>query len=106
MQVVILDEPTSGLDPQARHNTWNLLKKYRKDRTIIIITHNMDEADHLGDRVVIMVNGRMECSGSPMFLKKMYGRKISLVSRFTLSSVSRVSTCSSFRRDETNNLRL
>ena len=77
MQVVILDEPTSGLDPQARHNTWNLLKKYRKDRTIIIITHNMDEADHLGDRVVIMVNGRMECSGSPMFLKKKYGRKTS-----------------------------
>ncbi|KAI0234119.1 ATP-binding cassette sub-family A member 3 [Lamellibrachia satsuma] len=72
-KVVILDEPTSGLDPQARHNTWNLLKKYRNDRTIIIITHNMDEADHLSDRVVIMVNGRMECSGSPMFLKKKYG---------------------------------
>ena len=78
MQVVILDEPTSGLDPQARRRMWNVLKKCRKDRTILLITHHMDEADHLGDRVGIMVDGQLQCCGPPMFLKNMFGRQLLL----------------------------
>jgi ATP-binding cassette subfamily A (ABC1) protein 3 len=51
---VVLDEPTSGLDLGARRNLWDMLKKYKRDRIIILTTHDMDEADVLGDRIGIM----------------------------------------------------
>ena len=72
-KIVFLDEPTSGMDPFARRATWDLLKRKRKGRVICLTTHYMDEADVLGDRIAIMANGRLECSGSSMFLKKLYG---------------------------------
>ena len=72
-QFVILDEPSSGLDPEARREMWEILKEQKKGRTIILSTHYMDEADYLGDRIAIMADGRLYCSGSPMFLKKQYG---------------------------------
>uniref|UniRef100_UPI00358E46A7 phospholipid-transporting ATPase ABCA1-like n=1 Tax=Myxine glutinosa TaxID=7769 RepID=UPI00358E46A7 len=71
--VVILDEPTAGVDPYARRGIWDLLLKYRKDRTIILSTHHMDEAEVLGDRVAIVANGSLICCGSPRFLKTHFG---------------------------------
>ena len=42
-KIVILDEPSSGMDPQARHSTWTLLQKFKKERkcTILLTTHFM-----------------------------------------------------------------
>ncbi|XP_031243974.1 ATP-binding cassette sub-family A member 3-like isoform X2 [Mastomys coucha] len=72
-KVVILDEPTSGMDPVSRRATWDLLQHYKTDRTILLTTHHMDEADVLGDRIAIMVMGTLKCCGSSLFLKKLYG---------------------------------
>ncbi|VVD02003.1 unnamed protein product, partial [Leptidea sinapis] len=72
-KVVLLDEPTSGLDPAARRSLWDLLQKEKKGRTMILTTHFMDEADILGDRIAIMSGGRLQCVGTPYFLKKHYG---------------------------------
>ena len=72
-RVVFLDEPTSGMDPFARRFIWELLKRSRQNRTIILTTHFMDEADTLGDRIAIMAEGQVCCCGSSMFLKKRYG---------------------------------
>ncbi|CAF1219331.1 unnamed protein product [Rotaria sordida] len=72
-KVVILDEPTSGMDPAARRSTWEMLQRFRLDRTILFTTHFMDEADVLGDRIAIMGEGRIRCCGSPFFLKTTYG---------------------------------
>ncbi|XP_063362107.1 phospholipid-transporting ATPase ABCA1-like [Cydia amplana] len=72
-RVVLLDEPTSGLDPAARRGLWDLLLKEKKGRTIILTTHFMDEADVLGDRIAIMAGGKLQCNGTPYFLKKHYG---------------------------------
>ena len=71
---MILDEPTSGMDPAARRQTWEILQKYRKGRTIILTTHFMDEADILGDRIAIMTDGVVKCCGTSLFLKKLYGK--------------------------------
>ena len=46
----MLDEPTSGMDSGARHETWTLLQAERTNRTIVLTTHFMEEADVLGDR--------------------------------------------------------
>uniref|UniRef100_A0A7M4FED3 P-type phospholipid transporter n=1 Tax=Crocodylus porosus TaxID=8502 RepID=A0A7M4FED3_CROPO len=72
-KVVVLDEPTSGVDPYSRRSIWDLLLKYRSGRTIILSTHHMDEADILGDRIAIISQGKLYCSGSPIFLKNIFG---------------------------------
>lgn len=70
---VMLDEPTSGMDTTMRHDLWEILANYKKDRVLVLTTHYMDEADTLGDRIGIMVDGKMITCGSSMFLKKRYG---------------------------------
>ncbi|KAH9515607.1 hypothetical protein Btru_011535 [Bulinus truncatus] len=72
-QIVFLDEPSSGLDPSTRRELWNFLKKKREGRTILLTTHYMDEADILGDRIVIMAEGVVKCYGTSNFLKRIYG---------------------------------
>lgn len=51
---LILDEPSSGIDVRARRELWSILQKYRKERTMLISTHYMDEAEALADRIVII----------------------------------------------------
>uniref|UniRef100_H2Z852 ABC transporter domain-containing protein n=1 Tax=Ciona savignyi TaxID=51511 RepID=H2Z852_CIOSA len=70
---VILDEPTSGMDPAARRAIWDVLQIYRTKCSILLSTHFMDEADLLGDRIAIMADGRLRCTGSSVFLKSKFG---------------------------------
>jgi ATP-binding cassette subfamily A (ABC1) protein 3 len=72
-KLVVLDEPTAGMDMSARRKLWNMLKKYKQGRIIILTTHYMDEADILGDRIGIMNEGELVCLGSPLFLKNRFG---------------------------------
>lgn len=70
---VILDEPSSGLDPESRRDIWNILLKLKKDHTILITSHFMEEADVLGDKIAIMETGELIAYGTSMFLKHYYG---------------------------------
>lgn len=70
---ILLDEPTAGLDLSARRKLWDMLKKYKGNRIMILTTHYMDEADILGDRVGIMTAGKITCLGRPLFLKNRFG---------------------------------
>ena len=72
-KVIILDEPTSGLDPFNRRGLWELIRKFKKDRSIVLTTHFMEEADALSDRIAIMNHGQVKCCGSPIFLKNAFG---------------------------------
>ena len=71
--VVLLDEPTAGMDPKSRRSVWDLLQTFKRNRTIVLCTHFLDEADMLGDRIGIMCKGEMVCSGSSLFLKHKFG---------------------------------
>ncbi|XP_014391344.1 PREDICTED: ATP-binding cassette sub-family A member 3, partial [Myotis brandtii] len=77
--VVILDEPTISMDPISQRATWDLLHQYKQDRTILMTTHHIDEADILGDRIAIMVKGTLHCCGSSVFLKQIYGATYRIV---------------------------
>ncbi|XP_040358150.1 phospholipid-transporting ATPase ABCA3-like [Ixodes scapularis] len=72
-KVVILDEPTAGMDPAARREIWDLLILEKANRTILLTTHAMEEADAIGDRIAIMANGVIQCCGTSFFLKKNLG---------------------------------
>ena len=72
-KVIILDEPTSGLDPYNRRTLWELIRKFKNGRSIILTTHFMEEADALADRIAIMNHGKVKCCGTPLFLKNTFG---------------------------------
>ena len=61
------------MDPEARRGMWDVLQNLKQDRTIMLTTHFMEEADVLGDRIAIMADGKVKCCGSPMFLKSNLG---------------------------------
>jgi ABC-2 type transport system ATP-binding protein len=65
-QVAVLDELTTGLDPAARHETWELIEGVR-DRgvTIVLVTHFMEEAERLCDRVALIDSGRVVAIDTP-----------------------------------------
>jgi len=65
-ELIFLDELTTGLDPQARHAIWDLMRTVRqKGKTIFLTTHYMEEAEHLCDRVAILVGGRIVALDKP-----------------------------------------
>ena len=68
-KVLFLDEPTTGLDPQAKHNLWALVKELNDSgMTIVLTTHNMEEAEFLCDRLAIMDHGKIIAEGDPQEL--------------------------------------
>ena len=68
-QVLFLDEPTTGLDPQAKRNLWDLVRELNaKGMTIVLTTHNMEEAEFLCDRIAIMDHGKVIAQGTPQEL--------------------------------------
>src|SRR6266581_3173870 len=70
-QVLFLDEPSTGLDPQTKLLLWEIIREYNRDgKTIVLTTHNMDEADELCHRVAIIDHGRIIAVGTPAELKQ------------------------------------
>jgi ABC-2 type transport system ATP-binding protein len=68
-RAVILDELTTGLDPQARRETWGLVEDLREGGvTIVLVTHFMEEAERLADRVALIDDGRLVALDTPQGL--------------------------------------
>ncbi|CAI5441587.1 unnamed protein product [Caenorhabditis angaria] len=72
-KVILLDEPTTGLDPCARLEIQKILESLKIDRTILLTTHEMDEAERLSDWIYIMEKGRIVACGDSQYLKTNYG---------------------------------
>jgi len=71
-KLVFLDEPSTGLDPQTRANLWTHIRalRDRRDGTILLTTHYLEEADALCDRILIMDAGKVVARGTPAELKR------------------------------------
>jgi len=78
--VLFLDEPTIGLDPVARRTVWDRLRELRKNygMTVLITTHDMEEADCLCDELAILHQGRIGVIGKPLELKASVGPEATL----------------------------
>jgi ABC-2 type transport system ATP-binding protein len=72
-EIVILDEPEVGLDPQSRVKVREYIQSLARVKTVILTTHNMDEADRLADRVAIIDHGKLLELDTPTVLKKRVG---------------------------------
>jgi len=70
-QVLFLDEPSAGLDPQTRILLWEIIREYNKQgKTVLLTTHNMEEADALCQRLAIIDHGKVIALGTPGELKR------------------------------------
>lgn len=72
-KVIILDEPTSGLDVESRRQTWELIKRIKVGRSIIMSSQHLEEADELADRICIMTKGQLLALDTPENIKKQFG---------------------------------
>jgi ABC-2 type transport system ATP-binding protein len=65
-RVAILDELTTGLDPQARRDTWAAIEQIRDSGvTVVLVTHFMEEAERLCDRIALIDAGRVVAVDTP-----------------------------------------
>ncbi|MBN1438228.1 MAG: ABC transporter ATP-binding protein [Anaerolineales bacterium] len=72
-EIVILDEPEAGLDPQSRVRVRQYIQSLARRKTVILTTHNMDEADRVADRIAIIDHGELLRTGTPGELKRTIG---------------------------------
>jgi ABC-2 type transport system ATP-binding protein len=79
-KVLFLDEPSVGLDPAARKQLWKIIQdlRHRLGTTLLVTTHDMEEADHLCDMVAFMHLGHIVGMDTPANLKAAIGYRASL----------------------------
>ncbi len=63
-EIVFLDEPQAGLDPQSRVLVRDYIRSIKKKTTIVLTTHDMEEAEKLSDRICIIDKGRLLVTGT------------------------------------------
>lgn len=81
-EFVVFDEPEAGLDPQSRVLVRDFIVSTAREKTVILTTHNMDEADRISDRVAIMDRGRLLMLDRPENLKRSVGEGDTLEIRY------------------------
>jgi len=75
-EIAFLDEPTVAMDPQSRRAVWDFIKELKKrNKTVILTTHYMEEAEELCDRVGIIDHGKLIALDSPEKLKQQFSAK-------------------------------
>lgn len=86
--VLILDEPTSGLDVESRRQVWELIKKIKIGRSVIMSSQHLEEADELADRICIMKKGKIYSLDSPDNIKKEFGVGYKLIIEPKISRIT------------------
>jgi ABC-type multidrug transport system ATPase subunit len=71
--LIIMDEPTTGMDPKSVQHVWHMIQELKKNRSILLTTHSMEEAEILADRIAVMNLGEIMCIGTSLHLKNKYG---------------------------------
>ena len=88
-ELVFLDEMTTGLDPAARHIAWDLIRTIREQgTTVLLVTHFMDEAEQLCDRLAIVDHGRIVATDSPQGLITTYADSIKVIFSTDVEDIS------------------
>ncbi len=70
--LMLLDEPTTGLDPRSKRDVQGFVEEVRRehDATILLTTHDMEEAELLCDRIAFLSGGKIVAEGTPLALRE------------------------------------
>lgn len=63
-KILLLDEPTDGLDPNQKQHMRTLIEKMGKDKTILISTHLLEEAETVCNRIILINKGKIMADGT------------------------------------------
>ncbi len=89
--VLFLDEPTNNLDPQSRLFLWDRIRELNeRGLTILLTTHDMEEADRLCERIAIMDHGKILVDNTSAELKKIIPGGITLELRVFVPALAAV----------------
>jgi ABC-type multidrug transport system ATPase subunit len=72
-EIILLDEPTANLDPVARHHVHEMISELKGQKTFMLCTHLLSEAESLCDMISIMIKGCVYTCGSPQYLSSKFG---------------------------------
>ena len=81
--VLILDEPTDGLDPIQKDTVRQLIRRVSKNKTIILSSHILEEAEEICDRVIVIAEGRIVADSPKSELIDQSGRLLNAFKRLT-----------------------
>lgn len=113
-EILVLDEPTSGLDPNQIVDIRGIIKRIGKEKTIILSTHILSEAEATCDRIIIINSGKIVADGTTETLRQSAGGEhlINIVLQNTdvqsvekeLGSIEGISSVQSIDADDADNL--
>lgn len=72
-KTVFLDEPSTGLDQSTKRVLWECILRAKKNRTIMLVSHDLEECEVLADRISIMDEGKLFTIGTSLHLKNKWG---------------------------------
>jgi len=103
-EIIIFDEPTMGLDPATSNTIRKFIAGLKGEKTIILCTHYMDEAEELCDRVAILNQGKILDLGTPDYLKsKIHGETIL---KLKIKDVDKIQSANIKKFDTVENVRV
>lgn len=72
--LLYLDEPTSNMDVETRMSLWAQIQLFRKqNRTVVLNTHNLEEAELLADRIILIDHGKIIADAPPPSIRSLVG---------------------------------
>lgn len=77
-EIILLDEPTASLDPVARHHVHDMISEFNGQKTFMLCTHLLSEAEALCDTISIMIKGNVYTVGSPQELSGKFGTEFKI----------------------------
>ena len=101
--LMLLDEPTTGLDPRSKRDVQRFIREVRADHdaSILLTTHDMEEAELLCDRIAFIAGGRIVAEGTPLQLRQSVAERSELpLARVTMETVFMDLTGRSIEEDE------
>jgi ABC-type multidrug transport system ATPase subunit len=95
-KIILLDEPTASLDAIARHHVHEMISSFRGEKTFMLCTHLLSEAETLCDNISIMIKGCVYTVGSPGYLSDKFGTEFKVDVMLSDEGEASASACDKF----------
>jgi len=63
-EILILDDPTAFMDAESYRQTWDLLLRFKKEKTIVYVSQSLQEVEEAHDRILVLEDGKIALDGS------------------------------------------
>jgi ABC-type multidrug transport system ATPase subunit len=105
-EIILLDEPTASLDPVARHHVHEMISELKGEKTFILCTHLLSEAESLCNMISIMIKGCVYTCGSPQYLSAKFGTEFKIDVGLLDEDDETQNKCTNFFQDKLPNAEL